>query len=144
VLALLSNPADVIPPPVIEGMSLLAQTLIGAVALVSLFVACIGVWVALKQANAKALEAEKYSLRLEKLTEKADKRNERMLSAFSEMEKTVDALVRVGENGERIATEQVKELAKLGAAVDGAIRDAIRRSGRSYTPPPGASTPPRP
>lgn len=118
-------------------LSTLAQTLLGAICLLAVFIAAAAVWKLSRVQDKRAEDATASSKRVEDVTEK-------MTKAFGEMTKTVDALVRAVENGQRLQQEQMNLLQQMKNSLDTTIRDVALAGSRYGRYPSTSAKPPPP
>ncbi len=117
-----------------QGLSILAQTILGAIAIVCMVVSGFSVWKLSRVQDKRAEDAVASSGRVEAI-------NDKMARAFAEMTKTLDSLVRAEENGQRLQQDQMNLLQQMKNSLDTTIRDAVL-GGRYHRAYPSGSSPP--
>lgn len=114
-------------------LSTLAQTALGAIALVCLAVAVLAVWKLSCVQDRAADRAEVQGERIEKLITE-------MTKTFSSVDKTLAELIQAERGSQRVQQEQMNLLQQMKNSIDTTIRDAVlanTRYRRSATPPSG-------
>ncbi len=122
---------------VVPALSTLAQTILGAICILSLAVAILAVWKLLNVQEKAADRAEKHNARVEALVSK-------MTDAVTKFDKTLDRLVESERQSQEVQKEQMNLLLQLKNSFETTIRDALVLAGRysrSYTP--GGMKPPQ-
>lgn len=116
-------------------LSTLAQTSLGALAVVSTAIAVLAVW-KLSKTQEKAVErAETASKRMEGLITQ-------MTTAFSTVDKTLSQVSTKQDQALDLLQDILQTLAGMKSSIDGVIRDAVLgRAYRSYTPSGGTQMP---
>lgn len=118
--------------PVVEGLSIVAQTLLGGIAIFGVLIAVLSVW---KLIGVQ----ESYTDRSDKQSEKMEKLVENMTNTVSKFDKTIDRLIESERHSQEVQQDHMNLLGQMKQAIDTALRDAIialsRNSGRSYSSP---------
>jgi hypothetical protein len=128
-------------PPIVthlteSALGPVAQTALGAIALLSLAVAILAVWKLSSVQDKRAADAKEASERIEK-----------MIAKISELQtdtnRTIDSLVQAESTAAQVSREQTLLLSAVKQSVDTTIRDAVLMRGRSLSPTPPSPEPPR-
>lgn len=111
-------------------LGVVAQTTLGAIAILTTLVATVSVYKLSSVQDSRANDAKQASDKAESLILK-------MLAVQNDSQRTLDAFVQAERQSEQVSREQTSLLQQIKQSVDTTIRDAILRGARSQTPPPG-------
>lgn len=112
-------------------LGVVAQTTLGAVTLVALAIMVLSVWKLSSTQDRRAADAKEATERYTKVTEK-------MFVFQSEVNRTLEHLVKAEETSDQVSREQTILLNQIKTSIDTTIRDAVLRR---PTPNPGIPKP---
>ena len=121
---------DIIEKAMEPALGVVAQTTLGAIAVLTTLVATVSVYKLSSVQDSRATDAKQASDKAEALILK-------MLAVQGDSQRTLDAFVQAERQSEQVSREQTSLLQQIKQSVDTTIRDAILRGAHSQTPPPG-------
>lgn len=120
-----------------QGLSTLAQTILGAICVVCIGITVLAVWKLLKV-------QEKAADRAEKATQLMADATNNMTKAFTTFEGTIDQLIDTQKADQQLQREQMSLLQQMKNSIDTIIRDAVLSLRMRSGSPVPSTTPPRP